>query len=72
MKIILPEGFQMPASAKPGEPFEVVATLLADENGMVNMTALDGVALAEKEEEEEEAEEYADPEITMPFEAPMS
>ena len=65
----------MPASAKPGEPFEVVATLLADENGMVNMTALDGVALAEEMEEEEGeeggAEEYANPEITIPFEAPM-
>lgn len=70
MKITLPEGFQMPASAKPGEPFEVVATLLADENGMVNMTALDGMALAEEMEEEDAEEEvYADPEVAIPFEA---
>ena len=70
MKIMLPEGFQMPASAKPGEPFEAVATLVLDEAGEVKLSALDGVELMEEQEEEamEEEEVYADPEITMPFE----
>lgn len=70
MKIMLPEGFQMPASAKPGEPFEAVATLILDEAGEVKLSALDGVELMEEQEEEamEEEEVYADPEITMPFE----
>lgn len=59
----------MPASAKPGEPFEAVATLVLDEAGEVKLSALDGVELMEEEEAMEEEEEvYADPEITMPFE----
>lgn len=68
MKLELPEGFQMPASAKPGEPFEAVATLVMGEDGVM-LTALDGVKLPEKEEEEEE---YEEPEVKIPFEkAPM-
>jgi hypothetical protein len=79
MKIMLPKEFQMPASAKPNEPFEAVATLMVDADGMVDLVSLDGVAIGEEMEmgEEEEMageemamekEEYADPEITMPFE----
>ncbi len=77
MKIMLPKEFQMPASAKPNEPFEAVATLMVDADGMVDLVSLDGVAIGEEMEmgeeemgEEEMAmeEEYADPEITMPFE----
>lgn len=72
MKLTLPEGFQMPASAKPGEPFEVVATLVAGEDGVM-MTAIDGVKLPEEEEEGEmEEEEYAEPEVQIPFEKPMT
>jgi len=74
MKITLPDGFQIPATAKPGEPFEVTATLMMGEEGTM-LTALDGVALMEEEEgmEEEEMggmekEEYADPQISLPFE----
>jgi hypothetical protein len=78
MKITLPDGFQIPATAKPGEPFEVTATLMMGEGGTM-LTALDGVALMEEEEEEEEEEgmeeemggmeeEYADPQILLPFE----
>jgi hypothetical protein len=67
MKITLPEGFQMPASAKPGQPFEVVATLMMDDEG-VSLKALDGVEIPEMEEMEEvEMEEVADPKITLPF-----
>jgi hypothetical protein len=65
MKITLPEGFKMPATAKPNEPFEAVATLVMGDDGVM-LTAIDGLALAEEVEEMEE-EEYADPEITLPF-----
>lgn len=54
----------MPDSAKPGQPFEAVATLTMGEDGVM-LTALNGMALAEAEMEEEE--EYADPEIELPF-----
>lgn len=80
MKITLPEGFQVPSTAKPGQPFEVVATIVMGEDGAM-LTSLDGMELAEEEEEEEEEgeeeeAEYAQPEITLPFEgqppAPMA
>jgi hypothetical protein len=73
MKITLPEGFKIPDTAKPGQPFEVVATLVMGDDG-VSITALDGMELAEAEMEEgtemEEGEEteYAEPEIKLPFE----
>lgn len=68
MKITLPEGFKMPATAKPNEPFEAVATLVMGDDGVM-LTALDGLTLAEEVEENEmEEEEYADPQITLPFE----
>lgn len=76
MKINLPKGFQLPATAKPGEPFESVATLTMGEDGSVKMTALDGVALPESDSEEApEEEEMQEPDISIPFEprgpAPM-
>lgn len=71
MKIILPEGFKMPTDAKPGQPFEAVATLVLGDEGAM-LTALNGVALAEEMEEEDEMGEgemeYADPEVKIPFE----
>jgi hypothetical protein len=71
MKITLPEGFKMPTDAKPGQPFEAVATLVMGEDGTM-LTALNGVTLAEEEEAEEEEEgeemEYAEPEVKIPFE----
>lgn len=61
----------MPTDAKPGQPFEAVATLVMGEDGTM-LTALNGVALAEEEEAEEEEEgeemEYAEPEVKIPFE----
>lgn len=61
----------MPDTAKPGQPFEAVATLIMGDDG-VSLTALDGMELAEEEMEEEGMEgeemEYAEPEITLPFE----
>ena len=78
MKITLPEGFKIPDTAKPGQPFEAVATLIMGEDG-VSLTALDGVEIAEEEKPETEneveinmgkegEEEYANPEIKLPFE----
>jgi len=73
MKLTLPEGFQMPANAREGEPFEVVATITPSEGGFM-LSAIDGMKLPEEEEPEtEEMEmeepEMADPEIKIPFEA---
>lgn len=52
MKLILPEGFTPPNTAKPGEAFEVVATIKPDDGGF-KLVALDGMELPEDEEEEE-------------------
>lgn len=65
MKITLPEGFQMPDTARPGEPFEVVATIMPSEDGTFSLSALDGMALAEEEAEEDEE---MDDGIRIPFE----
>lgn len=51
MNIPMPKGFEMPENAKPGEPFEVVATIVAGEDGSFNITAIDGAALQEAAEE---------------------
>ena len=80
MKIILPEGFEIPQNTRPGEPFESVAVITPSEDGSFSLSSLDGVALAEEEEEMEDeeteggememedGEEMADPEIRLPFE----
>jgi hypothetical protein len=73
MKINLPEGYQMPDSTKPGEPFEAVATIQPGEGGFM-LVALDGVEIPTTEMEEPEPEmevevglDVADPEIVIPF-----
>jgi hypothetical protein len=58
MKITLPEGFPMPENSRPGEPFDVVATIRPDEGGMFALVALDGMELPSDEGEEMEEEEY--------------
>lgn len=47
MKITLPEGFEVPQDAKPGEPFESVATIVMNEDGTFDITAIDGVDIDE-------------------------
>jgi len=54
MKITLPEGFPLPENARPGEPFEVVATIAPGEDGGFSITAIDGMKLSEEEESEED------------------
>jgi len=70
MKITLPEGFKMPATAREGEPFEVTATLTPSPEGGFVIAAIDGVTLP-AEEEMEEPEEMEQPEIKIPFEEGM-
>jgi hypothetical protein len=62
MKITLPEGFKMPEGSRPGEPFEVVATIAPDEEGGFSLAALDGMSLPEEETEEMETEEMMEEE----------
>jgi hypothetical protein len=75
MKITLPEGFKLPETAVPGEPFEAVATLKMEEDGSVELKALDGVEIPEEDETnepEEMGEEMPEnPGIKIPFEKPM-
>lgn len=62
MKITLPEGFPMPENARPGEPFDVVATIKPGEDGGFTLSAIDGMELPEEgEEEEDEMEEGMTP-----------
>lgn len=65
MKITLPEGFTAPENAKPGTPFEVVATVVQSEDGEYDLTAIDGMELPEDEESEEEDEMKV--EIELPW-----
>jgi hypothetical protein len=53
MKITLPEGFPLPENVRPGEPFEVVATIAPGEDGGFTLTAIDGMKLPEEGESEE-------------------
>lgn len=57
MKITLPEGFPMPENSRPGEPFDVVATIRPDEGGMFSLVALDGMELPSGEGDEMEEED---------------
>lgn len=73
MKIMLPDGFQIPENTRPGEPFESVAVITPSEDGSFTLSSLDGVAIAEEEAAEEEVVpemevEMADPEVMIPFE----
>jgi len=50
MKIHLPRGYRPPESARPGEPFEVVAVLVSSEDGSFMLKSLDGVEVGEDDE----------------------
>lgn len=72
MKIMLPEGFELPETAQDGEPFDAVVTLRPGEDGSYTIESLNGSPLPKEEEEMEEEEVVADPEIVLPFgEGPM-
>ena len=42
MKIALPEGYQPPDTAQPGQPFEAVATLVDCGDGTFKLQSIDG------------------------------
>ena len=68
MKLSLPKGFAPPQNARPGEPFEVVATLSQEEDGSFELEAIDGVKLADDEEEEMPVNDRTDASnIKLPF-----
>jgi len=75
MKLALPKGFTPPQNARPDEPFEVVATLCACEDGSFELKALDGMKMPEEDEEEDEDEGEMEPvnerndstDIKLPF-----
>jgi hypothetical protein len=58
-----PEGFSAPEDSKPGEPFEVMATLTMGDSGMLTLNAIDGAPIAMDAEPEEEEMEAAEVEI---------
>ena len=64
MNITLPKGYELPDGAQMGEPFEAVATLIANEDGTFKLDAIDGMDI-EGETEEEEEEEIESPEARL-------
>lgn len=55
----------MPEDATPGQPFQAVGTFLADEDGNLTLTAIDGTEIPMMEEDDME-EEGVEVEVTMP------
>lgn len=58
MKITLPEGYEMPENARPGEAFEAVISIRPDDDGGFTMLTIDGMPMAE-EEEMNESQKFA-------------
>ena len=71
-----PEGFSAPEDAKPGQPFEVMATVVMADDGSLTLDAVDGVPVAKapykKDAEEdssvepEDEDKTAETEIELP------
>lgn len=66
MKITLPEGFKMPENVRPGEPFEVTATIRPMQ-GTFALVAIDGMELDMEEDEEEVPERMDGSRVKLPF-----
>lgn len=57
----------MPEDATPGQPFQAVGTFLADEDGNLTLTAIDGTEIPMMEDDDMEMEdEGVEVEVTMP------
>lgn len=54
---VAPEGWEIPADAVPGTPFQAVGTFTMDEEGNITITEIDGSPIAGYEEEVEAAPE---------------
>lgn len=64
MKITLPPDYKAPDNAKPGEPFEVVATLVQAEDGSFDLTQVDGMPVSD--DESGEPDESGSPSTAAP------
>jgi hypothetical protein len=65
-----PEGFAAPEDAKPGEPFDVLASVVLSDDGMVSLTAVDGLEIPNPETEETAPSDAAlEEEMRMPPDA---
>jgi hypothetical protein len=51
IKFPAPDGFTAPEDADPTKPFEVMASVTMGEDGMLSLTAIDGVPIASESEE---------------------
>lgn len=61
MNIALPKGYKPPEGAKPGEPFEVVATVSLSEDGSFMLKTIDGVEVHGDKDHHEEEEGVQNP-----------
>jgi len=71
MKITMPEGFMPPKNARPGESFEVVATISQEEDGSFELESIDGTKLPDADMDEDSKEEMSRTDATnikLPFE----
>jgi|694.fasta_scaffold51929_5 hypothetical protein len=60
-----PKGFSAPEDSKPGQPFEVMATVVMAEDGSLTLNAVDGVPVTEAPEPEDtEADNSAESEAS--------
>lgn len=55
----------MPEDATPGQPFQAVGTFLADEDGNITLTAIDGTEIPVMEDDEME-DDGMEVEVTIP------
>ena len=46
-----PEGLEIPEDIKPGDPFEVMATVILGEKGELYLKEIDGIAVSGEDEE---------------------
>lgn len=63
IKFPMPDGFAAPEDAQPGKPFEVMATVMMSEDGMLALSAIDGAPVASASEESDSEEEGTEIEI---------
>jgi hypothetical protein len=72
MNITLPKGYELPDGAQMGEPFEAVATLIANEDGTFTLDAIDGMDIEGETEEEEEETESPEARLAASVKLPWS
>lgn len=56
IKFPMPDGFAAPEDAQPGKPFEVMATVMMSEDGMLALSAIDGAPVASASDDDDEEE----------------